>query len=443
MAVGSARRSTVIVAIVAVLGASLAACASNGPSKAAGSTATRLTVNTPDYGALVRGPVVPVSVRATGSPDSVRASVNEGPMAPLSSSGGTWTGNLRTAAGFTAGANTVTLRALGSGSRVLAKEVRQVYVLGSPADLGLTAADATTGDTHAVKVTLGQKVAQVSTVLNGREITPPLSSRPGTQTLTLGAGEGLHPGSNAVEVTAVKNDGAYQDVKLTLTVPDGAPIAGAGSDAVGRTGVPVRLTGTAVASGSGTDVSYHWDVVRAPANAHPTLQSADKPHPSLVGDVRGDYVLRVRVSQPGRPSTSDEVTVTLGDAASRPLGAHLDTQLASVNGIALDGKVVTDGDGHQTTVPAGQQGGVLALFDRQSLEVISVDVVEPSGWSSLVTDLNNATSAHQYGGVIAVLSSPSGIGGPAPNTTWEPLLQALGVDNPNDQPSWDKNVQSG
>src|SRR5581483_1273880 len=176
--------------------------------------------------------------------------------------------------------------------------------------------------------------------------------------------------------------------------------------------------------------------------------------PTLTTDQRGGYVVRTRVSQPGRPTTTDTVTVVSQDSSIPVVGEHLQSQLASVNGIAVDGSVAVwnDANGvhHPAQLPGGQTGVILALFDRATLDVVKVDVAAGSSAQDaqqFASDVDNAiaTDSTDTAGVIAVLSSPSGAGGSAqsPNTTWEPLLQALAVDNPKAPDAWDKNVQYG
>ena len=351
----------------------------------------------------------------------------------LSKQGGSWTKD----AAVVPGANTLTVKALDS-SHVVAKEQSHVWVLGAPANLGLSVTDAGSGDAQGVRVDLGQTVGQISATVNGRPIKAPLSPEPGSRTVTLGAADGLVAGPNTVEVTAVTDNGGFQRADVALKLPPGTPLAAAGGDEVARTGVPVRLDATTSRAGGGGKLSYHWTVERAPAGAHVQLTpNADAAQPMFTADTRGTYVLRVHVSQPARLTTADDVTVSEEDSTIPPIGSLLQTQLASVNGVALDGGLVVGPDGTRASLPSGQRGAALVLLDRQTLEILGVYV--SAAMTTLLDAVNTVTPQHTFG-VIAVLSSPSGVsGGPA----WEPLLWRLGIDDPTAPWGWDRNVQVG
>ena len=424
--------------LVALLGASLAACSSH-KSPRAGST--KLTITSPADGAILSGATVPVAARATGNPASVLAWVGDKELGRFSKQGATWTKD----AVLTPGANTLTVKALDS-SHVVAKELSHVWLLGAPANLGLSVADAGSGDgASVVRIGLGQRVGKLGATVNGHPIKTSLSPTPGNRTVTLGAGDGIVAGANTVSVTAVTDDGASQQASVVLQVAQGAPLAAAGKDVTGGTGVPIQLNAaTSVAGAGGGKVSYHWSVLSAPAGAHPFfVKNMNTARPTFVADRRGSYVLRVYVMQPGRPVTADDVTVSEQDSSTNPVGAHLQTQLASVNGVALDGVVPSNAAGTRAALPPGQKGVVFVVWDRQTLEVLAVDVAPPTGASGLLTDLNNATSNRPLG-VIAVLSSPAGIdAGLNADSSWQTLLETIGVNKANDKSTWDKNVQAG
>ncbi|MBV8980265.1 MAG: hypothetical protein JO086_05130 [Acidimicrobiia bacterium] len=340
---------------------------------------------------------------------------------------------------FAPGANTLVVKALGP-SGVLAKEQSHIWQLGTPANLGLSVSGVGSGDAQGIRVDLGQKVGQIRATVNGHPIRVSLSPEPGSRTVTLGAADGIVAGLNTVEVTAVTDDGSFQRADAALELPPGTPLAGAGDDEVARTGVPVRLDATTSRAGeSGGKLSYHWSVERAPAGAHVVLTpNADAAQPTFTADRRGTYVLRVHVSQPSRLTTADDVTVSEEDSTIPPIGSLLQTQLASVNGVALDGGPVVGPDGTRASLPSGQKGAALVLLDRRTLEILGVYV--SASMDPLLNAVNTITPQHTFG-VIAVLSSPNGIGAVGP--AWEPLMSALGVDNVAAPWAWDRNVQVG
>lgn len=311
---------------------------------------------------------------------------------------------------------------------------RKLYLPGTPQDLGLTVANVGADGQQAVRITLGTRVAKLGATLNRRRLDDRLSPRSGGQTIALGADDGLRAGRNTLVVTAVMADGGFQRTKLRLRVPAG-PVAAAGPDATVRTSIPYQLDGT----GSRGKASLRWDVVSAPAGSTATLASDTGSRPTFTPDVPGTYHLRARVG-----SSSDVMTLFAPDASIPPVGAFLQTQAdlsglghAGAGGVLIDGEIPTVGG-----VPALLQtpGMIMVILDRTTLELLRVDVADESQVSTLVDDLNTQMQAHANG-LVVVLSTPMGTSTTTPNSFFEPLMLALGIDDPS-QPG-DPNVQNG
>ncbi len=125
----------------------------------------------------------------------------------------------------------------------------------------------------------------------------------------------------------VVHDGTVQsgsdEVAITVTADNAAPLANAGPDRAVLTGSTVDLDGTASSDPDGDALTFLWSFEDRPAGSAAMLSSTSTPLPSFVADVDGAYVVRLVVNDGAQDSAPDALTVTA----------------------STDGDVDSDGDG--------------------------------------------------------------------------------------------------
>lgn len=352
-----------------------------------------------------------------------------------------WRGVVR-AADLAPGDNTLVVRATDAAGRNI-YAFRELYApegIGD-VDLGLAVEDAGADGAQAMRVRLGNPVALLHATLNGRDVSDRLVLRTGEQVVALGADDGLRPGRNRIEVTAVTAAGGRQRVRRSLRMRAPGPV-GAGPDAVVRTGIEHRLHATRARA-------PRWSIVRAPAGSRATLQDARSARPRFTPDLRGTYVLRVEVGRGGAVA-ADTVTLWAQDAAIPPIGSYLQTQLdlasfgyAGAGGIVLDGEVPYSPAQNARALISGT-GAILLLLDAATLEVVSITTGGPDDTQTMVDAVGTARTDNPDG-IVAVLSLPFGSGGSvqSPQIGYEVLLLTLGIDDATDPSTWDRTIQLG
>ncbi len=130
---------------------------------------------------------------------------------------------------------------------------------------------------------------------------------------------------------------------VTITVPNGIPVADAGPDRDGpRTG-QVALDGSASHDPDGDPLTYSWQIVSRPEGSSASLSVPNGPRPILTIDVEGTYVVSLVVSDRYDASVADTITVT---AANRAPIARIVAPLPAAVGetVTLDGQNSSDPD---------------------------------------------------------------------------------------------------
>lgn len=147
--------------------------------------------------------------------------------------------------------------------------------------------------------------------------------------------DGLRYGRNRIVFTALQRGGTLAHVSHTFRIGHYRPLADAGPDRRGAVGRPVMLDASGSRSdGPGKALSYHWQVLRAPAGSQAAVAHPGARRSRFVPDVAGTYVLRVAARDGrGRRRSVDETRVSVAQTLS-PMGVPIQTRTSS-GGIQL------------------------------------------------------------------------------------------------------------
>ena len=126
------------------------------------------------------------------------------------------------------------------------------------------------------------------------------------------------------EVELVVNDGTVDSAPDTVVVNteamNTAPVANAGPDQTNAfVGIPVVLNGSGSSDVDGDTLSFSWVIVSRPAGSTAPLVSAGTVSPSFTPDLRGEFVVRLTVSDGRGGSSSDEVLVSTENTDRPPV----------------------------------------------------------------------------------------------------------------------------
>lgn len=168
----------------------------------------------------------------------------------------------------------------------------------------------------------------------------------------------------------VVNDGLTEsdadEVVITATTANSAPVANAGADQNTVAGSTVTLDGAASTDADNDELSYQWRFVSRPAGSTAALTGVDTARPSFEADQAGDYVVELIVNDGSEDSAPDNVVVTVAAANAVPVAdAGNDQTVVAGDSVALDGAASSDADGDSLTyqwrfvsVPDGSQAAL-------------------------------------------------------------------------------------
>lgn len=192
-------------------------------------------------------------------------------------------------------------------------------------------------------------------------------------------------------IELVVNDGQADSdpasVTVTVTRPNGVPVADAGPDGTGRALQPVVLDATQSFDPDGDALQFAWAFAFKPANSSAVIQQAQQAIAQFIPDVPGTYTARVTVSD-GLASATDTATFIV--AASWP-AAHGDVVVSEV---MADPKVLNDEIGewfelyNPTTTTWDLQGCVLSDEGIDSTMITEQLLIAPSAYATLARTAN-------------------------------------------------------
>jgi uncharacterized protein DUF1566/K319-like protein len=185
------------------------------------------------------------------------------------------------------------------------------------------------------------------------------TSRPAGSTATLSSATAAAPTFTADRdgsyvVSLVVNDGtvdsAADEVVITATTANAAPVANAGADQGAVVGSIVTLDGTRSSDANGDLLTYRWAFTSRPAGSAAALSSATAAAPTFTADAVGTYVLSLIVNDGALDSAADGVQVTALAANTPPVAnAGQDRSVATGSSVTLDGTGSRDADGDPLT----------------------------------------------------------------------------------------------
>jgi hypothetical protein len=118
-------------------------------------------------------------------------------------------------------------------------------------------------------------------------------------------------------VAVVVDDGEFDDedeVIVTVTSPNGAPVADAGADQAVTTGDTVQLNGSASFDPEGDTLRFSWQILTKPTGSTASLSDPASVLPRFVADQPGAYELQLKVNDGTDTSPADVVRVTAQSA---------------------------------------------------------------------------------------------------------------------------------
>jgi hypothetical protein len=213
--------------------------------------------------------------------------------------------------------------------------------------------------------------------------------------LHLSPSDGLRGGRNALRVLLWRTTGRWLELRRTLRVATGIPLAAAGPSRVVRGTHWIRLDGSASLPAVKRDrLTYRWKVISAPRGARPKLHTAGLKRPRLHVDRPGRYELRLVVTEHrrghGTRTASDVVTLQAQPTPPPPIGEQIDTlvrQLTSTGEcVALNGQCIQPPSGYG--IPTFQ----FVALNAQTLVVDENNAVASTtlGIEELAGDIKNA-----------------------------------------------------
>ncbi|HYF25151.1 MAG TPA: hypothetical protein VD931_05380 [Baekduia sp.] len=300
---------------------------------------------------LTSSPVT-VSVRAPAGAKVTRVLLNgRSVKSSLRARSGRLTGRVTRRSGLRYGRNTLVVKELRSGRRVV-RAVHHFFLVRR-----------TTGGMASVAVSRGvpldarirltsraiakQPMRKVRAWLNGVDVTRDIAKLRRTRyALSLSATHGLRHGTNSLRVSVTDlQRGRQSSIERRFSVRRDAPLASAGRDRRAQPGVRIRLAGGAKAARKGTVLRHRWVVVRRPRGSRARIVGATTARPSIVPDRSGRYVLRQNVNEVRRAGRSfRQVGGTARDEAEFTAGPLSALMPVSVNAFAADPRRITIGD---------------------------------------------------------------------------------------------------
>ena len=166
-------------------------------------------------------------------------------------------------------------------------------------------------------------------------------------------------------VRLLVNDGKVNstpdNVTITTTGGNTAPVANAGLDQSVQMGATVMLNGSSSTDADRSSLTYDWSFVSMPAGSAATVSNPTAAAPSFLADKAGLYVLQLVVNDGTVNSTPDTVTIAAAAGNTAPLANAGPDQTVGVGAsVILDGSASHDVDRNAltyqwalTTKPAG------------------------------------------------------------------------------------------
>ena len=139
------------------------------------------------------------------------------------------------------------------------------------------------------------------------------------------------------------------DVDVTSTTGNTAPIANAGQDQTGTTGSLFTLDGSGSSDADQDVLAYHWTLLSAPSGSASLILDANTAAASISTDVDGDYEVQLEVND-GQNNSVDSVLITSSENNSSPIAnAGQSQEVITGSLVNLDGSESSDSNGDELT----------------------------------------------------------------------------------------------
>lgn len=164
------------------------------------------------------------------------------------------------------------------------------------------------------------------------------------------------------------------DVWVSASYSNIAPIANAGPDQTVVEGASVALSGAASSDVNSNALSYNWSIVSRPTGSRASLTNSSSAYPGFVADNEGVYTVRLIVSDGELSSLADEVVIRANANNYAPTANAGDDQRVPIETqVALSGLGSSDPDGDTLTyewvltrVPPGSTTSLLSSIVSQT-----------------------------------------------------------------------------
>lgn len=222
-------------------------------------------------------------------------------------------------------------------------------------------------------------------------------------------------------LSLVTNDGQVDSTPNTMLVtlspvPNGAPVADAGTDQAVTTGDTVTLDGSLSRDGELDPLTYAWTLDSQPVGGTAALSNPTAIKPTFVADLAGVYNVSLVVNDGLIDSLPSTVTVTATDPPNLPptANAGLDLEVTSQTTVVLDGGGSSDPEGGALSYAwamVSQPVGTAAVLSTNAGQQTSFtpDLAGTYLTTLTVTDNAGATAADQVAVVVAAPASGTSV----------------------------------
>lgn len=205
--------------------------------------------------------------------------------------------------------------------------------------------------------------------------------------------------------------------------PNSAPTADAGQPQSVYTTATVTLDGGASTDPEGSPLSFHWEIVSAPAGSAAVLSDGAAVRPTFVADVAGDYVFSLSVSDGELGSPTRNVSISASIENLAPVAnAGAAQSIATGTVVTLDGSASSDANGDTLAYAwtlSKPVGSTATLSDPAAAQPVFTADLPGSYVASLVVSDASLSSAASTVTITAAVANaaPVANAGPAQNVT--------------------------
>ena len=174
---------------------------------------------------------------------------------------------------------------------------------------------------------------------------------------------------------------SFDEVVVTASTSNSAPVSAAGSSQNVETGSVVTLDGSASSDANGDLLTFNWSLVSVPENSAASLTDPTTSSPTFTADLDGEYEISLIVTDGIDDSAASSVTVTAETLNSAPTAAAgVDQNVATGSTVSLSGLGSADVNGDAltyawslTAVPTGSLSTLSVLTGATTTFTADID----------------------------------------------------------------------